>query len=304
MKRKKREKVYIVPTIYGFIFSSGAFACWLGALFYSNNLAYLLCFFLIIIFIIGMIQANNNLKGLSLVKVMAQPFSSHTAHENMGLLLFKSESSVSHVRLNIEGRVGANKKAVFSHYNVAEAGSLFSCKLSANPLSRGVHLLNRIKVYSRYPFGLFYVWRFYNVSHELVVHPRPSGHAPLPAMKQEGYYQEDSFSREMGENFHDRKAYEYGDSIRRVDWKAYARHKPLLTKIYDEGNRGALSLNLADAPDDFEKAIQQLCQWSLLCEKSKVKYEVIAGDHSVPLGGGKKHKYQVMKLLSQLEKTV
>ena len=77
----KKEKTYIIPNWYGVIFGFSILAAILLAATYSNNLVYVVAFFMLGLFLLGMVQANSNLKSLYLEKIefaLAQ-------EENMGL---------------------------------------------------------------------------------------------------------------------------------------------------------------------------------------------------------------------------
>ena len=73
MKKKARERIFIVPNWFGFMYGAGIIAALLTASTYSNNLIYSLSFFIVGLFLIGMVQANANVKGVEIEKMDFMP---------------------------------------------------------------------------------------------------------------------------------------------------------------------------------------------------------------------------------------
>ena len=291
---KKKEKLYIVPTEYGFMYGAGIFACLIGGAIYNNNLAFMLCFFLVALFLIGMVQTHNNLKKLSVEKIII--FLSSSESVGHGVLWIKSHNPEGHSQLRVQCKDNDDKidVAIETIYKNSLHPQYFDFHTGA----RGKKNIKKIKISTRYPFGFFYVWRTVDCPTEYSVYPRPLGGQKIVNARAEGVNQGE-YRQLQGDDFSEHKKYEMGESQKHIDWKAYARGRPLLTKKFEEGRREACLIDFDLAKGDDEERLRQLSKWIHNCNLEQKSYSLRVKNKKIPFGSGEKHKHNCLKLLAE-----
>lgn|GEM_PF-1670493 len=318
-KGKTKERVYIFPTLYGFIFGIGALVCLFCGMAYLNNLAYLLCFFLVSLFIIGMHQSNNNLRNLKLIKFEFPIIPAHSS--GVVQLWLQSKNDTDHLTLQVsatileeqENRSKENNKnkhkkrrqffktrkpnSFLGGVEILKAQSQNVFPITLTTENRGQYQLGRIKISSRYPFGLFYVWRYYHWNENFLVHPELKNNGKTPNYIQKGQeaFQPDSTS---GHDFREHRPYQVGDSQKHIDWKAFARGRPLLVKKYEEGTDGHFHLSIQNNTTDFESDLSNLAHWVFYLKRNHYPYSLKTLEHYLPLGFGHTHHQKALEALS------
>lgn len=292
---KKREKIYIIPTEYGLMYGFGIFASLIGGAVYTNNLAFMLCFFLVALFLIGMVQTHNNLKKISIEKVSL--FLSPSQGRGRGVIWLKSENSEGHnqIRLQskeIEDEIDASIDVIYPH-------SLHPHYFEFKTHDWGQKTLKKVRLSTRYPFGFFYVWRSYKVSVPYSIFPKPMGEQSLNTVLDKSFEGQVGLQNKQGDDFSGHKRYERGASMKHVDWKAYARGNPLLIKSFDEGDRHTYFIDFAAAKGNLEERYHQVSQWIHQCEQGGHLYSLKIGDDQVSQNQGEKHKAHCLKVLAK-----
>ena len=112
-----KDRVYIVPTYYGFVYGGGIIVCVLAAASYGNNLAYLLCFFLVALFVIGMHQSNANLKKLKLEKIELD-----ISHRALTTIVVKS--IIEDCKRPPHGGLFVEMKIITQHWKISHSRSI------------------------------------------------------------------------------------------------------------------------------------------------------------------------------------
>jgi len=112
-----RERIYIVPTRFGFLYGFGIFVTISAGVIYSNNLVYLLSFFLVSLIVIGMIQTHNNIKGLQIEKVSVGICPEKGSSQ--AKLWIKTENVDSHNQIEIISKDKKQKKFSFIVENLS-----------------------------------------------------------------------------------------------------------------------------------------------------------------------------------------
>jgi uncharacterized protein (DUF58 family) len=265
----------------------------LGGALYNNNLAFLLCFFLLALFLIGMVQTHNNIRRISLEKINL--FLSPSESVGHGVVWLKSQNPEGHEQLRLQGHVGEDKldtqitrifkKSLHPHY--------FEFKTS----EWGKKKLLKVKISTRYPFGFFYAWRSFPVNCDYLVYPQPSGLLPLETVAAEGLEAGQS-QKGLGDDFSEHRRYQLGDSQKHIDWKAYARGRPLLTKKFNQGDRRTFEIDFDKVPGQLERKARQVSQWIHHLEEENHTYSLRIQNRRVPLGQGAPHKLNCLRLLA------
>ena len=163
---------------------------------------------------------------------------------------------------------------------------------------RGVYPLGSIIIRTSYPFGL--VWASYRlpVDVEYYVYPKPKGLTTWPMLRPGGE-QGSPTSNKSGDDFSGVRAYMPGESLRHVDWKAFARGRPLSIKQFSGGAGYELWLDAAEMERlPLEARLSQLALWIVNAEKEEIPYALKLGRTSLPLGLGAAHSRRALEALA------
>ncbi|MCB0389667.1 MAG: DUF58 domain-containing protein [Bdellovibrionales bacterium] len=291
----KRERIFIIPTRYGILYGFGVFITLLAGIIYSNNLVYLLSFFLVAVILIGMVQTHSNLKGLNIEKLqmeLAPAFSQGNAK-----IWIKSTNNEGHNQIQINTTKNNNAGISFMVPNLTGA-TLSIERFAYTTQGRGKKSVEQIRLSTTFPFGLFYAWRFFDIKTNYYVYPQPFGNFNLPENELLG----DSVEKIIGvrgDDFTQHKKYSYGESHKHIDWKAYARGRPLLVKEFKDGDNRVLSLDIQNMSGHIEAKLQQLVKWIDDCETKKIIYSLKLDDQFIGPGLGQIHKKECLKSLAE-----
>lgn len=247
------RSIYVLPTATGLAFVLSLLVMLLLAINYQNSLAYALCFLLGSVFILSVIPAWRALYQLR-IRAMDSPavFAGQQAQCHLRLEPFFADGAV---------RFGYSIAALKPPSFLAEAVGCFQQTLQTT--QRGWCYGGVIRVESRVPFGLWVAWSWVDPEWRVLVYPKPipAQFIKNPTSSDQGSPQTQSG---MGD-YNGVRTWQSGESMRRLDWKAFSREKGLLVKDFV-----ALSSTDTDLLDfdafsgDTEQRLSHLCHELLL----------------------------------------
>ncbi|MGH8630372.1 MAG: DUF58 domain-containing protein [Burkholderiales bacterium] len=293
----KRQRVYIFPTRQGFLFSLLLVIMLLGAVNYTNSMAYLLTFLLGSVFMVCMLHTYRNLRGLIIKVTDAEPvFAGEVAAFP---LLF--DNRPGYERTAVQARVRRARRDTANAIDVdLAAGELHRTLAKAEVGRRGIFTLDRLMFETRFPLGLFRSWAYLDKAPRCVVYPRPEGPLPLPATEE--FEAENQTGRRPGtDDFTGFRAYRAGDSMRSIDWKAFARERGLFAKRFTGAGarRLALRWDATPARAGTEARLSQLCRWVLDAERQGWQYALDIPGRFVDHGSGPGHRNTCLEALAR-----
>ncbi|MDE2050421.1 MAG: DUF58 domain-containing protein, partial [Gammaproteobacteria bacterium] len=286
-----RRRLYILPTRAGIAFGALVLTMLFAGLNYANSLALLLAFLLAGFAFVAMHECHRNLLGLSLLEAAAAP-------------LFAGSAGT--VRLTLE-----NPAARLSRYRVQTgvadeaavaldlpAGGRGQVELPIRAQRRGLQRIDRLRVSTSHPFGLFRAWTWVHAPLVVIVYPRAAGSLPLPA---DSGISAGAWPRGAGgaEEWFGLRPFRDGDSPRQVAWKAYAREAPLLVKEYSCAGTPLrmLSLDAARQPD-IESRLAQLARWIVDAEAAGDRYGLELPGERIAAHRGPEHRHRCLSALA------
>lgn len=300
----KRQRVYILPTREGIVFSILLLAMLLGAMNYNNSMAYILTFLLGSLFLVCMLHTHRNLTGLIINGSHPQPvFAGETAQFPVNIDNLHGPARTA-IRLACQPRRQGWRKKSMPAGHAAEIDLPPHRKqqvcISVPAGRRGLLPLERVVISSCFPLGLFYAWSYLQLEQHCVVYPQPAGSTRLPNPAP-GSLQGQEGMQDGANDFMGFRQYHPGDSIRNIAWKALAREQPLLVKRFSGDGSHTLLLNWDDVNHlhDIEARLSQLCRWILLAERQGWNYGLaIPGAHIEP-GRGPSHRDSCLEALAR-----
>ena len=262
VRRRRRERIFILPTAFGAVYLGGAAVMIMVGAAYGNNLVNLLAYFLLSVIIVAMVQTHANLRDVRVVQALVE--AGPAGGEVRAAALVENASARPKFSLDVRARGLA-----FAHAD--DAGGFLNGRSSLRFRAtyraggRGRKRLTRVRVSSTYPLGLFRAWTTRDVDATYWVHPRPEG--PLVRPAQVSVDSDGGGARSAAlsdaQDFRGHRRLQPGDAYSRVDWKARARGRPLLVKEFDGGGGTAAVLDWDHTASliEGERRLSQLAQW-------------------------------------------
>ena len=183
---QQRRRVYIFLTRYGIAYALTLLIMLVGAINYSNSLAYALTFLLAGVFLVAMLSTYGNLRGLVLRHGPAHAvyagkwaaldleFDNRFGPERiaMQLQLMEAPRRWRKARLRQDSR-----PAMIS----LPAGKISRATLEVLTSKRGYFAPGRLQIASTWPLGLFRAWSYVPQLERSIVYPKPAGSHQLPS---------------------------------------------------------------------------------------------------------------------------
>lgn len=245
-----RRRIYILPTGFGVGFAVLLFVMLLGALNYGNNAALLLTCLLGGAAVNSMLSAFRALEGLRLEHIEAAPV---RAGDPLRLTLHIAATSRRRPAL----RVGT---AAVEETLACDADATTQVELHLPTERRGWMPVPQLRVASTWPYGLFRAWSWMHPRERALVYPRPEAFGPPPRGLAEHAHRNHPFG---GDDAATLRGYRSGDPLKRVAWKASARHDDLLVRETEQPAAHATwRLDWDDIHGlDDETRIARLARW-------------------------------------------
>ena len=291
----QRRRIYILPTGAGLGFALLLLFMLLAGLNYANSLAMLLTFLLAGCGIISMHLCHRNLLGTCVRAAAATP----TFAQRDGVLQLTFENLARLPRYRIAA--GIEQEATTSA-DLPGAGQ-GRIDLSVAAPTRGLVRIDRLKLTSTHPFGLFRAWSWIHAPLQMIVYPRPIGSLPMPA--DDAHKSGRAAQGGSGaDEWRGLRPFRDGDSPRQVDWKAYAREAPLLVKEYSSSGSELRLFRFASLGGmPVEQRLEQLARWVVDAEAQGERYglELPAARFSPDRGPEHRHRCLTALALHELQ---
>ena len=285
-----RRRLYILPTRAGLGFGALVLTMLVAGLNYTNSLALLFAFLLVGFALVAMHECHRNLLGVSLLEAAAAPLFAGST----GTLRLTLENASRVPRYRIEAAVSAELPRTLD----LSAGGRGQIEVPIRANRRGLQRIERLRLSSSHPFGLFRVWTWIHAPIAVIVYPRATGSLPLPAGRgaQSGTWPRATAGADEWLGL---RPFRDGDSPRQVAWKAYAREAPLLVKEYSSTGWPLRLLSLRDTRQpDIESRLAQLARWVVDAEAGGDLYGLELPGESIPAQRGPDHRHRCLSALA------
>jgi uncharacterized protein (DUF58 family) len=287
----QRRRLYILPSRAGVALGALLFLMLLAGLNYANSVALFLTFLLVAFCLVVMQQCHRNLQGLNVEALHAPPVfarrpgTAYVALGNPGPL----------ARPGILGRVDGEAEG---QADITPGGRAM-LELPVTAAARGIVRIERIRISSTHPFGIFRAWTWLHTSGEMLVYPAPEGTLAMPS----GYSPQPGLHVRRGagvDEWAGLRPFRDGDSPRQVDWKAYAREAPLLVKEYHAFGTEQHRFDYAMVRlPDIEARLSQLARWVVDADAHGERYALELPGISIPTDSGTEHRHRCLAALAR-----
>ncbi|WP_300432496.1 DUF58 domain-containing protein [uncultured Thalassolituus sp.] len=287
------RNVFILPSAAGWVFALLLIAMLLTAINYQNSLVYALTFWLVSMSLASMWLTFRNLAGLHLRAGHAES-------------CFAGETVFLPLRLSVKTGWRAGLLAGFPGDPVEQTtvvpGVSQDIRIPLTTRERGVLRPRRIKLTTRYPFGLFTAWSWVALEYPVVIYPRPE-HLPL-RLSSGAEDPEGESARGVGSDpeFSGIRDYRPGDSMKLIAWKHSAASDSLKSKEYETEEGGTCWLDWeALTGETTEYRLSVLTSWVLQAEEAGIRYGLSLPDVVLEPSRGEQHQTRCLRTLALWE---
>ena len=297
-----QRRVFIVPTKPGLALGVMLVVLFIGSINYNLSLGFALTFLLAGCAVIDMHLTFRNLAHLYLAAGRAPAvFVGEEAQFELHLI-----NRRKHDRYAIwVGFIGKDLPDLAQPADVPAQGS---CRvlLSAPARQRGWLPAPRVRLQTRFPLGLLRAWSYWQPDASALVYPRPEENAPPLPMNNDA--QQDGQGRAGHDDFAGIRAYQVGDSMKRLAWRQIARLDiesggTLVSKHFEGGAASELQLDISTLPRgmELELKLSRLTSWVIEAETREVPYAFQLGQAAFPAALGPAHQEACLRALALYE---
>lgn len=287
-----RKRVYIVPTRFGWGFAAMCVVMLLGAINYSNSMAFALTFLLAGLGLVCMHHTHGNLVRVQLRSGRARPvYAGEVAH-------FEILIDNPAVQTRYALATGWARKTPVDGGCDVPAGGVTRVLLPVPAERRGWLDAGVFEVSTEFPLGLFHAWTWVHLDMRCLVFPRPARHT-LPPPQSAGSGGTSGTARSGQDEFAGLRGYQRGDALRSIHWKSLPKSVSPMVKQFSETVDQALWLEWDHAPiPDVEARLSQFVRWVLDAEAEGRAYGLRLPGVSIAPGQGEAHRFECLKALA------
>ncbi len=289
------SRIRLRPNRHTLVLGAMLITMWYASAAQQNGGAYVLLFLIASIAIVSLLHARANLRSVQLLPGVPPPLHEGTV-ARVPLVLSVSAGAPP---CGLEITANGVRDPVFIEQLTLDHPTRTELRV---PVSRQAAGSLSVVVRSLYPLGFFTAERVMEVPQARVVLPSPSGDLPLPSPYATGneWVQQTQWTEHSSEpdDFSGVRAWQPGDSLRHIDWKAVARGRPLMVKQWSGAVAGAVWLDWSSLflPDQARRA--QLAQWIDTAEQRGLNYGLKTPDLTLAPSQGSKHRLLCLQALA------
>jgi len=293
-----RNRVYIVPTRFGWGFAGMCVVMLLGAMNYSNSMAFALTFLLIGLGFVCMHHTHANLVHVQLRAGRTKPvYAGEVAHFEILV-----DNAAPHARYALSAS-WAREPSTEPPCDVPAQG-FSSVSLSAMAPHRGWLDAGIFEISTEFPLGLFHAWTWAHLDMRCLVFPHPA-RPGTPPPRSAGSGGTAGAGRSGQDEFAGLRDYQRGDALHSIHWKSLPKSRTPMVKLFSETVEQALWLTWESVSGtDVEARLSQLARWILDAEAEGRAYGLrLPGGVNLAPGHGETHRFECLKALALFDRT-
>lgn len=288
-----RQRVYILPTRFGYGFAVLLLVMLLGAINYSNSMAFALTFLLGALGLVCMHHTHANLVGMTI---------------HAGACSDSFPDQASRLALRLENASARERVSVVAGWQLGDPQNvgtdlaprdIAGIELAWTFTRRGEHPLPAFRLWSEYPLGLFRAWTVLALERSCLVYPQPAkeGVPPEYPVSSGG---DRLLSRSGADEFAGLRDYRRGDSPRAIHWKSLSRQGPPKVKQFIEHVAQSRWFSYDDlAPADMEARLSLLARWILDADQAGEDYGLRLPGVTLAPARGPAHRRRCLAALAR-----
>ncbi len=301
----ERSRVFILPTRAGLLFTGVAITVWLGSLNFNLQLGYLLAFLVLSIALVGMYQTHRNLVQLAVREQRVVPVH---AGEVAGFdFVIDNPTNEARYAVNLAFILPRRRRsrreqerAMKGVWVDVAASSSARVSIGLPTRRRGWRNCPRVRISTRFPFGLWEAWAYASPQMAAVVYPTPEVDAPPLPLGTGG-------EREMAnavvaghDDFAGVRPYRAGDPLKSIAWRLAARNDELSVKLFESSAGEETVLDFDELPRSLpvEQRISRLTRWVLMADAAGLRYSLNLPENRIPTAVGPAQRVRCLEALA------
>ncbi len=288
----RRQRIYIVPTRFGYLFGLMLFLMLLGSMNYSISMGFALTFLLTGLGLVCMHHTHRNLVNLSVRTGRHAPvFAGQTAQFQIVL----ENSAIAHRYALVVSPVENETEPVY--FDVPAHGNALA-RLVLRGSKRGLLPAPAFRIYTEYPMGLFHAWTWMELDMQCVIYPVPANSRLQPPPSPGG---NSGRPDRIGgkEDFIGLRSYQRGDASRLIHWKMLPRSGQLMVKQFADPVQHELWLSWDSLPGvETEARLSQLCRWVLDAHRAGKSYGLALPGLKLLPASSEQHRHECLQALA------
>lgn len=276
-----KRRIQVRPTRYGKTFLFILVAMLVGSLNSNNNLGLLLTFLLGSMAAVSILHTRRNLAGIELAHMRAKP-------------VFAGEQAVFEIHLRKTSPTAYAVQAALPGENPVTLdlvnGSLAPVHIGMPATRRGLLTPGPLKIFTNYPFGLFRARAALPHSAGCIVYPRPIASSPITVPGEPTAGAGTGMAGPGVDDFVGLTAYQPGDNLGQISWKAYSRGQGLLIKQFSGESSRMVTIDwYALSERSLEKKLSRLCGMVLQAHQTGLHFGLRLPALSIAPARGENH---------------
>ena len=223
-KYSHNKRLYIVPTFNGIKLFGLCFVLLFTGLIYANNFIMFFNFLLFSLFICSMFYTHFNLNQVKILKASVE--SSFSGQKSLIHFFIKNESSLPKYMI----KINLSHNDAFSMQElvipILLPNESLDIRQPIDLLKRGHHSLERVELWTNFPFSFFRAFTFFQVQSSFYTYPSPQKNDFFLDQLPSNARQDDDSSLEL-------VSFQTGQSYHHIHWKKFALTQTLLVKKMD-----------------------------------------------------------------------
>lgn len=259
------RRIFILPTKPGLFFGFIATLMLIASLNFNNNMGLMMTFLLFGLAQVSLHQVFFNIRNLTIDHVSVKPV--FLGQKATFMVHFKSKENKYDICINHADSKHDSKNTLVE----LKAEEIKSIAYERQTTQRGWFPLGKIRVFSSYPFGLFYAWIWTKIDNRCLVYPQPEDSPPpLPLhANSDG----EMTVIKQGEEFHGLKPFQPGDAKNLIAWKRTAQTGELISREFQQtfGEKLLLDFNQVNLSDN-ESKLSRLTAWVQIAHQKQLDF--------------------------------
>ena len=302
-----RRRVFILPTRSGLVFFIVAATVWAGSLNFNLQLGYLLAFLVISIALVGMYQTHRNLVYLAVREQRAAPV--HAGESANFDFVIDNPTGEARYAVNLSfilpRRRRSGRRRVFEQpltgvWVDLPASSSARVSIGLATRRRGRRDCPRVRIATRFPFGLWEAWAYVSPQLSTVVYAAPEVDAP-PLPPGSGGDRDVANGVVAGnDDFAGVRPYRPGDPLKSVAWRLAARSEELSVKLFESSAGEETVLDFASLARGLplEQRLSRLTRWVLVAEGAGLRYSLNLPGTQITTSTGPAHRTRCLEAIA------
>ncbi len=302
-----RRRVFILPTRSGLVFFLVALTVWFGSLNFNLQLGFLLSFLVMSVALVGLYQTHRNLVHLAVREQRAAPV--HAGEVANFDFVIDNPTGEARYAVNLSfilprrRRAGTRRTAEQPLKGVwvdVPASSSARVSIGLPTRRRGRRSCPRVRIATRFPFGLWEAWAYVSPELSTVVYAAPEAEAP-PLPPGSGGDRDIANGVVAGnDDFAGVRPYRPGDPLKSIAWRLAARSDELSVKLFESsaGEETVLDFDKLPRGLPLEPRLSRLTRWVLVAEGAGLRYSLDLPGTRIDTGTGPAHQVRCLEAVA------